>query len=224
MRQSVLYLLIALLSGCASAPLLSERPDDPDFAPVPTQLLMPPQLQGGSIYNANYGLQLFGDKNARRVGDIITVNLNERTSSKKNAKTSTEKTDGMTLGAPTLGAFGTTTLTDLSASANATRSFEGSGGTNQSNSLNGSIAVTVAQVLPNGILKVRGEKWLTLTTGKEYIRLTGLLRPEDIQLDNSVSSQKLADARITYSGTGEIAQANAQGWLSRFFSSRYWPF
>ncbi|WP_313327993.1 flagellar basal body L-ring protein FlgH, partial [Stutzerimonas balearica] len=94
----------------------------------------------------------------------------------------------------------------------------------QSNSLSGSITVTVSEVLPNGILAVRGEKWLTLNTGDELVRIAGLVRSDDISTDNTVSSMRVADARITYSGTGAFADASQPGWLSRFFVSPLWPF
>ena len=78
------------------------------------------------------------------------------------------------------------------------------------NSLNGTISAVIAAVLPNGLLKVQGEKWFQLNRGEEYVRVSGLLRAADISPDNSVSSQRMADARIAYSGTGEIAQANSE--------------
>ena len=104
------------------------------------------------------------------------------------------------------------------------RGFNGEADANQSNSLTGSITVTVADVLPNGLLAVRGEKWITLNNGDELIRLSGLIRPDDIGADNSVPSTRIADARITYSGTGAFANASKPGWLSQFFMSPVWPF
>jgi flagellar L-ring protein precursor FlgH len=82
----------------------------------------------------------------------------------------------------------------------------------------------VSDVLPNGLLEVRGEKWMTLNRGEEFIRIRGYVRPEDVLPDNTISSTKVADVRIAYSGSGELAQSNRQGWLSRFFSSEFWPF
>ena len=79
-------------------------------------------------------------------------------------------------------------------------------------------AVTVADVLPNGAMLVRGEKLVTLNRGDEYVQISGLIRWEDITADNRVPSTRVADARITYSGTGEIARASRQGWLGRIFS------
>ncbi|MEE4281155.1 MAG: flagellar basal body L-ring protein FlgH, partial [Pseudomonadales bacterium] len=86
------------------------------------------------------------------------------------------------------------------------------------------ITAVVAKQLPNGLLLVQGEKWFQLNRGEEYVRVSGLVRPEDISADNSVSSQRLADARIAYSGTGEIAQSNRAGWLTRFFVGTVNPF
>jgi len=83
--------------------------------------------------------------------------------------------------------------------------------------------VTVTEVMPNGLLRVRGEKWLQLNRGQEYIRLSGIVRQEDLAPDNTVPSTKLADARIGYSGTGELAQSNNMGWLGKFFNSGVWP-
>ncbi|HSG61723.1 MAG TPA: flagellar basal body L-ring protein FlgH, partial [Pseudomonadales bacterium] len=104
------------------------------------------------------------------------------------------------------------------------RDFTGSADSDMSNSLSGNISVTVSDVLPNGVLVIRGEKWLTLNRGEEFIRIRGLVRAEDIAADNTISSTLIADARITYSGTGELADTNRQGWLTRFFNSVVWPF
>jgi len=113
---------------------------------------------------------------------------------------------------------------DLGVSMSGQRAFEGSSDANQSNSLSGSITVTVAEVLPNGILAIRGEKWITLNQGDELIRISGLVRTDDIGPDNTVLSTRVADARITYSGKGAFADANQPGWLSQFFLSPMWPF
>ena len=93
----------------------------------------------------------------------------------------------------------------------------------QQNSLRGEITVSVHAVQPNGILEIRGEKWLTLNQGDEYIRLSGLVRADDIQNDNSVSSQRIADARISYAGRGALSDANAAGWLTRLFNHPLFP-
>ena len=78
-------------------------------------------------------------------------------------------------------------------------------------------------VVINGNLLVRGEKWIMLNNGNEYIRITGLVRPEDVSSENSVSSQRVANARIHYGGTGDLANTQEQGWLTSFFNGPWWP-
>ena len=112
----------------------------------------------------------------------------------------------------------------LSSSMSAEREFTGSGNTAQSNSLRGEISVMVSEILPNGNMVVRGEKIIGLNQGSEFIRITGIVRPQDVSSNNEVQSGKLANARIFYGGGGVIAEANTKGWLSRFFSSPLFPF
>lgn len=95
------------------------------------------------------------------------------------------------------------------------QSFAGSGNAAQSNSLTGRVSVTVVRVFDNGNMGILGQKELALNNGKEYIRLSGIVRPEDISSDNVVSSNRLADAQISYTGAGDIADSSKPGWLSR---------
>jgi len=220
-----MFVLILLIAACTSYPLKDVQPDDPAYAPVTVMGNTPQQISQGSLFRTAENMNLFEDRRGYRVGDIITVLLNERTVSSKSAETSIEKSAGVSIGEDTLlGRVVNFKGHSLLTNVDQDRTFDGSGETDQENSLIGSIAVTVADVLPNGLLKIRGEKWMTLTTGQEFIRLSGLIRPDDISASNSVLSTKVADARISYSGTGELADANRQGWGSRFFNSVFWPF
>lgn len=221
--KTLLLLGLGLLQACTIGP--KPLPDDPAYAPVVTASSMVPAPNRGGIYQPDYSVALFEDRRATRVGDILNIILSERTQSSKTADTEITKENAIDIDAgtilgdvPTFGDYG------LQTAIQNDRELTGEASSDQSNSLNGSIAVTVAEILPNGLLVVRGEKWMTLNTGEEFIRLKGLVRPEDIQPDNTVLSTRLADARITYSGTGDLADANRQGWLSRFFNSEYWPF
>ncbi|MCE7616813.1 flagellar basal body L-ring protein FlgH, partial [Vibrio fluvialis] len=101
---------------------------------------------------------------------------------------------------------------------------DGSASSSQGNKLEGAITVTVSEVLPNGVIRIRGEKWIRLNQGDEFIRLTGIVRVDDISRNNQVSSQRIGDARITYSGRGALADSNASGWLTQFFNSPWMPF
>ena len=158
--------------------------------------------------------------------DVITVILDERTRSSKSAETSVKKgSTNQILNPKILGSLVQGTgNTDIFSSLDSATEFSGEGESDQSNSLSGTISVVVARVLPNGLLLVQGEKWFQLNRGEEYVRISGLVRPEDVTSDNSISSQRLADARIAYSGTGELAQSNQAGWLTRFFLGTVNPF
>lgn len=231
----IIILSLAIgLSGCA---LLNQpRPDDPAFAPVPPHRMKAPAENNGAIYQAGFSRNLFEDRRATRVGDMLTVVLAEKTDSQKKANTSIKKDNESTVTNPTI--LGSTlqfkapgivplasnTNAGLNASLNAEREFTGEADSQQNNKLSGTITVTVADVLPNGNLIIRGEKWIKLNQGEEYIRLSGIVRPEDITSNNTVVSTQIADARIAYSGTGELSSANVMGWLAKFFTSALFPF
>jgi flagellar L-ring protein precursor FlgH len=182
--------------------------------------------EDGSIFQSDMANSLYSDVKARRVGDIITVNLQENTRATKSAGTSTSKETEVAVN-PIIGLGGNTLNLggeSIQLGMDTTNEFEGDSSANQSNNLTGNISVTVVQVLANQNLLVRGEKWLTLNNGDEYIRLTGVVRPADVSPTNEIQSSKIANARIQYSGTGSFALAQKEGWLSGFFSSEYWPF
>ena len=201
---------------------------DPQFAvsyPLPTP--QPVAYQGGAIYQASSVQELFRDARAYRVGDILTINLIEQTDAEVRSSTTTAKDDSIGLGITTLLGNPTPTFNNLALGDNftdASRNFTGTGNSTQSNSLEGDLTVVVSQVLSNGNMIVRGEKIVTINQGTEYMRLSGMIRQMDIAPDNTISSTKIANARVSYGGGGPLAQANSAGWLSRFFSSEYWPF
>ncbi|WP_134512471.1 flagellar basal body L-ring protein FlgH [Pseudomonas aeruginosa] len=216
------------LGGCVNPP---PKPNDPYYAPVLPRTPLPAAQNNGAIYQAGFEQNLYDDRKAFRVGDIITITLNEKTQASKKANSDIQKESKTKMGLTSRLAGGMTTNTpigggDLSLGADSagSRAARGDSQAGQSNSLTGSITVTVAEVLPNGILSVRGEKWMTLNTGNELVRIAGLVRADDIATDNTVSSTRVADARITYSGTGAFADASQPGWLDRFFLSPLWPF
>jgi flagellar L-ring protein precursor FlgH len=224
LRGAGLAAVALLIAACGAMPL-QEIPGDPAFAPLAASAPAPDFRNQGGVQYASFGTSLFSDRRAMRVGDIITIRLRERTQASKDADTEITKDQNIEVapGAVIMGEDMPIGDVDLTTTLDATRDFNGEAESSQSNSLDGSIAVTVTEVMPNGLLRVRGEKWLQLNRGSEFIRLTGMLRQEDIALDNSVASTKLADARISYSGTGEFAQSNNMGWLGKFFNSGWWP-
>lgn len=220
-RLIMLIVMANYLSACTAVSPRAE-PDDPEYSPVPAQSLKPPPVTDGSLFQSNYAISLYNDQRARRIGDVITITLQERTNAKKSTSTSTSKDSDFTLNPVNL--FGEDTPGFLTGQLESERAFAGKGDSGQSNSLTGQITVTISDILPNGILEVRGEKWLSLNEGDEFIRIKGLIRPQDIGPDNTVMSHKLADARISYGGTGPLADSNRQGWISEMVNSPWWPF
>ncbi len=213
----------ALLGGCVIAGDVRPYP-----AMAPIQPIMPPQAAptAGAIYAAGPTLQLYSDRRARDVGDLLTITLLENTTATTSANTATNKESNLSIGTPSIfGAPVTLGGKDvLSATASGKRDFTGKGNSAQSNRLQGSVTVTVVQRLPNGNLVVQGQKNLRLNQGDELVQVQGIVRPGDIAPDNSIPSSRVAEARIVYGGRGPVAQSNAMGWLTRFFNSGLTPF
>lgn len=217
---AVMALASSVLAGCAAT---STRDDWPAPAPLPAP---PPAVANGAIYQANRDIRLFENTTAHRIGDLITVRLLERTSATKSATTSTSKKTDVSIPGPTIAGRPVTVngIPILETQISGEHAFDGQGDSSQSNRLDGYITVTVVGQMPNGNLVVRGQKWLMLNQGKEFIRVEGVVRAVDIEPDNSVPSWKIADARIGYGGRGALNESNSMGWLARFFNSPLMPF
>jgi len=219
-------LLISQVSACSNTVELSKAlPNDPDFAPILPEEEEFAIIPTGSLFKKNYVNNIYSDSKAHRIGDIISVILEESTQANKNAKTELTKESSAALD-PVIGLGGTAVTVNgqaLQFGINQNSSFKGDSKADQGNSLSGNISVHVLKVLPNGNLMIRGEKWLTLNNGDEYIRLTGVIRSKDINSNNTILSTKIANARIQYAGTGSFADVNEQGWLTKFFNSSWWP-
>ncbi|CAM3441567.1 flagellar basal body L-ring protein FlgH [Parendozoicomonas haliclonae] len=182
-----------------------------------------------SLFKSSYAMQLFSDRRAYRVGDILTVRLEDKTEITKDSGTDLNKGGGISIPDPTI--FGKTGAQllgggrSLGFDINPNRTFNGSSKLSRKNEIKESfISVQVIAVLPNGSLRVAGEKWLRLNNDAEFVQVTGLVRPEDITTDNEVSSRRIAQANITYSGVGPEQDVHRQGWLSRALNSPWFPF
>ena len=192
------------------------------FAPIdPPVKLSSPRPANGSIFHSSQNGLFATDQRARRVGDILTVSFNETYSATKAQTASSSKADnfGVTLptGLPNIftGGFDKDAGGNgAGLSAGTTRSFAGAGNAVQSNSFSGLLSVTVVRVFENGNMEVAGQKELMLNNGNEYVRVRGVVRPEDVSANNIVSSNRLADAQIRYTGSGQLADSSKQGWLS----------
>lgn len=207
--------IIGLLRGREDA-----VPGDPNWTPLePARKPEHFVAATGSLFSAGETQDLYDDRKPRGIGDIVTVNLEEKTQAKKTASSDANKKADLSMDPLQLGGtdvkIGDGTMSYAMTNDNKT---SGSSSANQSNSISGSITVEVVKILANGNLKIRGEKWLTLNTGEEYIRLSGIIRPDDITDENTVVSTRISNARIQYSGTGDRQDIQEQGWLARFFN------
>ena len=213
-----LGLVVALLLGVTAEPVDAKKPRkrDIDYVPAFAAEPLPPVANGAIFQPANGYSALTNGSRAAMVGDLVTITLVERTQAAKSNSASTDRSGEIGLTPPATGPASFFKPTDIGASGGST--FNGKGAAAQSNQLSGEISVTIARIYPNGTMLVRGEKLLTLNRGDENVAITGLIRQADIGPDNRVASTRVADARITYSGKGEIARGSRQGWLNRFFS------
>lgn len=221
-RHTAVSLVAALaLAGCSHLP----RPDENFAATLPEEVPVAAE-PNGAIYQAGREQTLFDNAVARRVGDVLTIMLVETTNASKSAVTTTKKTTNEQMAAPALfGAPFTIHGRDiLNNSFNSASNFDGEGGSSQSNALTGAISVTVTKRLANGNLLVRGQKWITINQGREYVRIQGIVRPIDIAPNNTVPSTMVANATIAYGEKGTLNDANSKGWLARFFDSKWMPF
>jgi flagellar L-ring protein FlgH len=197
-----------------ASPALAKKKPAMDYAPaVPAEVPAPPTP--GAIFSAGYAPLTSGAR-ASRVGDVLTVVLVERMQATKSNSAKTGRDGSLGLTPPTTGPLALFKSSDVNMGGNS--SFTGKGEAEQSNALSGEVSVTVMAVRANGTMLVRGEKALTLNRGDEHVQLSGIVRASDIGPDNRIPSTRIADARIAYTGKGEIARASRQGWLQRFFS------
>ena len=220
--QHLTLIIIALtLASCASP-----KRGDAEFAPAMPIRNVGPIEHADSIYQIGSAWLLHEDIRPRHVGDMLTVTLQEKTDAKKSADTATQKATDSSLSAPSfLGAPVTSSGREvLSTELSSAYDFQGGSDSGQSNSLTGSVTVVVVAVQANGNLVVQGEKWININQGEEFIRLRGIVRPSDISPDNTISSERVANADIQYSGDGTLNDANEQGWLAKFFNSPWMPF
>ena len=211
-----LVILSGVIGGCSA---YTEQVVSQSFQPAeaPVILAKPTDMNGAIFQPGRSGL-FATDQRARRIGDILTVSFNETYAATKAQTASSSKTDAFGVTLPTAlpnmltGGFD---KDPAGLNAGTTRSFAGAGNAVQSNSFSGLLSVTVVRVFDNGNMEVQGQKELTLNNGNEYVRVRGVVRPEDISARNIVSSDRLADAQIRYTGSGHLADSSQPGWLSQ---------
>lgn len=187
------------------------------------------QRAAGSLWSeASPGL--FSDARARRVGDIITVRIEERSDANRDANTQTGRQQTTQLGV-------TSFLTAIQrlvrnnpnldpaqlVAASSTSDFTGGGTTSRSGEITAVLPVRIKHQLPNGDFYIEGTKVMLLNDEETHLYLSGVVRQLDIEPDNTVGSSKLADVELEYTGRGVVSERQTPGWLSRALDY-LWPF
>jgi flagellar L-ring protein precursor FlgH len=227
MRHRLLALL-AGLSACLVAAGCNTVPPTQVHQPLTARPapVAQPQLQAGmgSIYLAAHPAQpyygyrpLFEDRRPRNVGDIMVIQINEKTAASKKSDSSAERNGNASFGVTALAGLPGKSFLNSTLEANSANKFDGKGEASSNNDFTGTITVTVVDVLPNGNMMVSGEKQIGINQGSEFIRFSGVVNPSTITNGNTVSSAQVADARIEYRANGYIDEAQVMGWLARFF-------
>ena len=210
------FYLSTLLVFIASCSTHVENLASENYEPIIPQAIKSEQhlKPSGAIYSSNSGGLFATDRRASDVGDILTVQLTEDFAASKSQSASAAKSDSFSVDLPAI-------LDANGNDANLTvaTTFSGTGAAAQRNSLRGQISVTVTQVHNNGNMEISGQKKLLLNNGDEYIRLSGIIRPEDITADNIIVSNRIANAQISYIGAGDTADTGKKGWLSKALST-----
>jgi flagellar L-ring protein precursor FlgH len=211
MKNPFAFAAVLALAGCAATPTsivkgpTSVRPMLAD-AGTPSE---------GAIYNTNTFRPMFEDRRARHIGDILTVNIIEKTAANKSGASTGNKSGSANFGVP--GPLASKIGASVSTSAG-TKYADGDTQT-ASNAFTGTIGVTVSEVLSNGNLVVVGEKQIAMNKGVEFIRFSGMVNPDSIQAGNIVQSTLVADARVEYRTNSQIDKAEMTSMMSRFFQS-----
>lgn len=230
-KYFILIGLLTFLSGCTTEEVVK---NDDFFTTIDKKIKLAKNIKQSGVILNEKSISLFQERRSYEVGDIITILLEENMNAKKNAKTSTNKSSSGDIKAPILlglkpniggnlaKKFGVDGIGDLSVGYGGDTAWSGDGSSSQSNSLNGVIAAFVTDKLENGNLRISGMKKLLINQGKETIVIEGIIRPIDIDTDNTILSTKIAGANISYYGEGSIGDSQKMGWISTFFNGGGW--
>jgi flagellar L-ring protein precursor FlgH len=209
----LLLIALGLMAGCTTVP--------PTNIHQPMSARPAPRLEAmagnGSIYQAGTGRPLFEDRRARYVGDTITVNITESTTASAKSNTKLDKTNSSKAAVSAFSGLPGKGLLGLDLDGSSSNNFSGKGEAANNNVFNGSITVTVIDVMPNGNLLVSGEKQVAIGHEQEYVRISGVINPSFVDAFNTIASSKVADARIEYKSAGQISEGQIMGWMARFF-------
>ena len=216
--------LCGLLAACQS-PYPSPKVDFPDAAAVKASAVAAAPAEkpayrspvNGSLFNVAYYRPAFEDRRARLVGDVLTINIVENITASQSSSSTIDKSGSTSAGITALPLINPSILGKANLGATSANTFAGKGGTQSANTFAGTITATVIEVLPNGHLRLAGEKQIGVNENVDVLRFTGIVDPRAIQAGNVIDSTQVANTRIESKGRGQQGEAQAIGWLSRFF-------
>jgi len=229
-----MILVIMALTGCATVPLSPADVTEVKNVVTPEfPKTVAVRRAEGSLWSEANGIELYLDKKARRVGDIVVVRIVEDPEASLNASTSTSKSSGISAKLKLLGYMDALAAknprlaqnpgSDDLINATLASDFEGSGTSGRDGHISAYISAVVVQVLPNGNLFINGKRQIKVNHEAQYIVLSGVVRPEDISTTNEIASTYVANAQIYYSGVGSVADKQKPGWLGKVVDN-VWPF
>ncbi len=233
---TTLILIAVLAGGCAPS---NKRPEQIPVVTPPPSAPTVGQDNPGSLFAQGQADNLFADNRARRVGDIVTVTVNDVSKGKHKADTTASRQSSTDLsvshflgkgnvsalpfGLPSFGLNSKVDANNPAVQTSTETDHTGTGETKRESSLSAAVAARVVQVLPNGLMQVEGAREMRINDETQIIVVRGLVRPQDIDVDNSVTTDKLADATIEYYGQGILAEKQRPGWMARLLDN-VWPF
>ncbi len=220
-----------MLISCGTPTKQTPSPSPP-IIPPPTYIEPEEQYNNpGSIYMNAESDGLFADTRARRVGDIVMVKIVENNTAKNKADTTSTSSRNNEYGLDAF--FGKTSIGpsgkahipvgNPSFGTSSASNIATTGETNREGSISGTIAARVLKILPGGLLQIEGVRQTRINSETQYIVVTGLIRPIDIAPDNSITSNRISDAKIEYYGEGALSGKEKPGWFTRFVDA-IWPF
>lgn len=233
-------LLSVQLLGLGACTSLQKKPENPSEDILKEAIFNkeknkePYERKEGSMWPGERSESLlFSDTKAKQIGDVVTIQVEEDFSSSNSATTATSRDSaidletGAVLGLPTSfgmsNFLGSTQAFDPSVNATVSRSHNGQGTTTRAGSVTGTMAALITEELPNGVFRIEGRRTVTINEEDQVMILRGLIRRVDIGFDNTISSQRIADASITYVGKGVVSEEQKLGWFTRILAY-VWPF
>ncbi|MDA8088969.1 MAG: flagellar basal body L-ring protein FlgH [Nitrospiraceae bacterium] len=217
------------LAACATVPKLPPAP--PKYVYKENSRIKPSHYANNSLWTDQ--ASLYEDLRARRLNDLVTINVLENITGSGQANTKTSRDSslnasvtgffGAPLNAGLSNLFGNGNTFSPSVAGSMQDSYKGAGETDRAGTLVGTITAEVVEVLPNGNLVLESRKEITINNEKQMLIFQGIARPTDIASDNTISSSRIAGAKVYFVGDGVVQEKQAQGWLVRLLD-RVWPF